>query len=106
MLIDGPPVNGHRPSVDVMFKSVARLAGRKAVGIILTGMGRDGAAGLLEMHKAGASTIGQNEKTCVVYGMPRVAYEIGAVDLQLPLNQIGEEILKSTTTTSRKDRVA
>jgi two-component system chemotaxis response regulator CheB len=89
-----------------MFQSVVRLAGRKAVGVILTGMGRDGAAGLLEMHKAGATTIGQNEKTCVVYGMPRVAQEIGAVDFQLPLNQIGEEILKSTTTTSRKDRVA
>ena len=106
MLIEGAPVNGHRPSVDVMFKSVAKLAGRKAVGVILTGMGRDGAAGLLEMNKAGASTIGQNEKSCVVYGMPRVAHEIGAVDHQLPLNQIGEEILKSTTTTSRKDRVA
>jgi two-component system chemotaxis response regulator CheB len=106
MLVEGGPVNGHRPSVDVMFQSVARLAGRKAVGIILTGMGRDGAAGLLEMHKAGATTIGQNEKTCVVYGMPRVAHEIGAVDFQLPLNQIGEEVLKSTTTTSRKDRVA
>jgi two-component system, chemotaxis family, protein-glutamate methylesterase/glutaminase len=85
---------------------VARLAGRKAVGVILTGMGRDGASGLLEMHKAGAITIGQNEKSSVVYGMPRVAHEIGAVDFQFPLNQIGEEILKSTTTTSRKDRVA
>ncbi|SOE18151.1 two-component system chemotaxis response regulator CheB [Hoeflea halophila] len=105
-LIEGAPVNGHRPSVDVMFRSVAKLAGRKAVGVILTGMGRDGAAGLLEMKKAGASTIGQNEKSCVVYGMPRVAHEIGAVDCQFPLNQIGEEILKSTTTTSRKDRVA
>ena len=106
MLIEGAPVNGHRPSVDVMFRSVAKLAGRKAVGVILTGMGRDGAAGLLEMKKAGASTIGQNEKSCVVYGMPRVAHEIGAVDHQFPLGQIGEEILKSTTTTSRKDRVA
>ena len=106
LLVEGGPVNGHRPSVDVMFRSVAKLAGRKAVGVILTGMGRDGASGLAEMHKAGATTIGQNEKTCVVYGMPRVAYEIGAVDTQLPLNQIGEEILKSTTTTSRKDRVA
>lgn len=106
MLLEGGPVNGHRPSVDVMFNSVSKLAGRKAVGVILTGMGRDGAAGLLGMRKAGATTIGQNEKTCVVYGMPRVAHEIGAVETQLPLNQIGEEILKSTTTTSRKDRVA
>ncbi|MEP3439227.1 MAG: chemotaxis response regulator protein-glutamate methylesterase [Hoeflea sp.] len=106
ILTDGDPVNGHRPSVDVLFNSVASLAGAKAVGVILTGMGRDGAAGLLKMRQAGATTIGQNEKTCVVYGMPRVAHEIGAVGVQLPLNLIGEEILKSTTTTSRKDRVA
>lgn len=106
MLMEGGPVNGHRPSVDVMFDSVAKLAGRKAIGVILTGMGRDGASGLLRMRKAGATTFGQNEKTCVVYGMPRVAHEIGAVETQLPLNLIGEEILKSTTTTSRKDRVA
>ncbi|MDF1608836.1 chemotaxis response regulator protein-glutamate methylesterase [Hoeflea sp. YIM 152468] len=105
-LLEGCPVNGHRPSVDVMFDSVTRIAGRKAVGIILTGMGRDGAAGLLGMRKAGAFTIGQNEKTCVVYGMPRVAKEIGAVECELPLNLIGEEILKTTTITSRKDRVA
>lgn len=106
ILSDGNPVNGHRPSVDVLFNSVSALAGAKAVGVILTGMGRDGAAGLLKMRQAGATTIGQNEKTCVVYGMPRVAQEIGAVGIQLPLNLIGEEILKSTTTTSRKDRVA
>jgi len=95
-LIDKPPVNGHRPSVDVLFDSVAELAGRNAVGVILTGMGRDGASGLLKMRHAGARTVGQNEKTCVVYGMPRVAYELGAVESQLPLNGIGEEILKLT----------
>jgi two-component system, chemotaxis family, protein-glutamate methylesterase/glutaminase len=95
-LLDRDPVNGHRPSVDVLFDSVAELAGRNAVGVILTGMGRDGAAGLLKMRHAGARTIGQNEKTCVVYGMPRVAHELGAVDQQLPLNAIGEEILKLT----------
>ncbi|OCW56212.1 protein-glutamate methylesterase/protein-glutamine glutaminase [Hoeflea olei] len=106
VLTDGGPVNGHRPSVDVLFNSVAGLARNKAVGVILTGMGRDGAAGLLKMRQAGATTIGQNEKTCVVYGMPRVAHEIGAVGVQLPLNLIGEEILKATTITSRKDRVA
>ena len=106
ILTDGQPINGHRPSVDALFNSVASLAGAKAVGVILTGMGRDGAAGLLKMRQAGATTIGQNEKTCVVYGMPRVAYEIGAVGSQLPLNLIGEEVLKSTTITSRKDRVA
>ncbi|MDL2404885.1 protein-glutamate O-methylesterase CheB [Rhizobium calliandrae] len=95
-LIERGPVNGHRPSVDVLFDSVAELAGRNAVGVILTGMGRDGAAGLLKMRHAGARTIGQNEKTCVVYGMPRVAFELGAVEQQFPLNAIGEEILKVT----------
>ena len=95
-LIEREPVNGHRPSVDVLFESVAELAGRNAVGAILTGMGRDGASGLLKMRNAGARTLGQNEKTCVVYGMPRVAYEIGAVEAQLPLDSIGEEILKLT----------
>jgi two-component system, chemotaxis family, protein-glutamate methylesterase/glutaminase len=95
-LVDKPPVNGHRPSVDVLFDSVAELAGRNAIGVILTGMGRDGATGLLKMRHAGARTVGQNEKTCVVYGMPRVAFEIGAVETQLPLNGIGEEILKLT----------
>jgi two-component system chemotaxis response regulator CheB len=95
-LVDKPPVNGHRPSVDMLFDSVAELAGRNAVGVILTGMGRDGASGLLKMRHAGARTVGQNEKTCIVYGMPRVAFELGAVENQLPLNGIGEEILKLT----------
>lgn len=95
-LVERDPVNGHRPSVDVLFDSVADLAGRNAVGVILTGMGRDGAAGLLKMRNAGARTVGQNEKTCVVYGMPRVAHEIGAVEQQLPLGSIGEEVLKLT----------
>jgi two-component system chemotaxis response regulator CheB len=95
-LLDKPPVNGHRPSVDVLFDSVAEVAGRNAIGVILTGMGRDGANGLLKMRHAGARTLGQNEKTCVVYGMPRVAWEIGAVEMQLPLSAIGEEVLKLT----------
>ena len=95
-LVERDPVNGHRPSVDVLFDSVAELAGRNAVGVILTGMGRDGAAGLLKMRHAGARTIGQNEKTCVVYGMPRVAFELGAVEHQFPLSSIGEEVLKIT----------
>ncbi|MCL6705534.1 protein-glutamate O-methylesterase CheB [Pseudomonas sp. R2.Fl] len=102
-LVERPPVNGHRPSVDVLFDSVAELAGRNAVGVILTGMGRDGAAGLLKMRHAGARTIGQNEKTCVVYGMPRVAQELGAVEHQLPLGSIGEEILKLTA--ARKEGI-
>lgn len=95
-LLEREPVNGHRPSVDVLFDSVAELAGRSAVGVILTGMGRDGASGLLKMRNAGARTLGQNERTCVVYGMPRVANDIGAVEQQLPLGAIGEEILKLT----------
>ncbi|PTM97675.1 protein-glutamate O-methylesterase CheB [Mycoplana dimorpha] len=101
-LVERDPVNGHRPSVDVLFDSVAELAGRNAVGVILTGMGRDGAAGLLKMRHAGAHTIGQNEKTCVVYGMPRVAYELGAVEHQLPLASIGEEILKNTAAAGKE----
>lgn len=92
-LTDEPPVNGHRPSVDVLFDSVSRVAGDAAVGVILTGMGRDGAQGLLGMRRAGAVTLGQNESTSVVYGMPKVAFEIGAVERQLPLEKIGVEII-------------
>lgn len=84
----GPRVNGHCPSVDVLFESVAKVAGPKAVGIILTGMGGDGARGLLQMRKAGARTIGQDESTCVVYGMPKVAYDLGAVEHQEKLSDI------------------
>ena len=79
-LNDGPPVSGHRPSVDVLFESVARTVAPRAVGVILTGMGRDGAKGLLAMRKAGCATLGQDEGTALVYGMPRVAFEIGAVE--------------------------
>ena len=91
-LRQGEPVNGHRPSVDVLFESVAKL-NRPAVGAILTGMGRDGAAGLMSMKKAGARTLGQDESSCVVYGMPRVAFEIGAVDKQVGLSRMGPAIL-------------
>lgn len=87
----GPKVNGHCPSVDVLFESVAKAAGNKAVGIILTGMGRDGAEGLLSMRKAGARTIGQNEASCIVYGMPKAAYDIGAVESQIDLTQIAQK---------------
>ncbi len=86
----GPRVNGHCPSVDVLFDSVAKAAGPDAVGIILTGMGGDGAKGLLAMRKAGARTIGQDESTCVVYGMPKVAYDIGAVEFQDKLQDIAK----------------
>jgi two-component system chemotaxis response regulator CheB len=89
-------VNGHRPSVDVLFNSVAHVAGAKAVGVILTGMGRDGADGLRAMRDAGANTIGQNQATSLVYGMPKVAFERGGVERQLPLNKIGDEIINLT----------
>ncbi|WP_286946695.1 protein-glutamate methylesterase/protein-glutamine glutaminase [Acetobacterium sp. UBA5834] len=87
-------VSGHCPSVDVLFDSVAAVAGRQSVGVILTGMGRDGANGLLKIKKTGAYTIGQDEKSSVVYGMPMVAYNIGAVDKQLPLDRIADEIIR------------
>lgn len=93
----GEAVNGHRPSVDVLFLSVCKALGEKAVGAILTGMGRDGAAGLLAMRKAGARTFGQNEASSVVYGMPKVAFEWGAVEKQLPLARLGHEILAATS---------
>ncbi|MDE6748490.1 MAG: chemotaxis response regulator protein-glutamate methylesterase [Lachnospiraceae bacterium] len=86
----GPRVNGHCPSVEVLFESVAKVAGPAAVGIILTGMGGDGGKGLLSMRKAGARTIGQDESTCVVYGMPKVAYDLGAVEYQEKLNDIAK----------------
>lgn len=85
-------VNGHCPSVDVLFNSVAKAAGRQALGIILTGMGGDGAKGLLEMRNAGAQTIGEDEASCVVYGMPKVAYDLGAVQYQMPLAAIAGKI--------------
>ncbi len=92
----GAPVNGHRPSVDVLFQSVAKAVGAHAVGIILTGMGRDGADGLLAMRQAGAPTFGQSELSCLIYGMPKVAFEIGATQKQVPLNKVASEILRAT----------
>ena len=89
----GEKVSGHCPSVDVLFESVAACAGAKAIGVILTGMGNDGADGLLRMRLAGAPTIGQDERSCVVYGMPKVAYEKGAVLHQLPLGKIAAQIV-------------
>lgn len=86
----GEKVNSHCPSVDVLFHSVAKVAGDRAVGIILTGMGGDGAKGLREMRDAGARTIGQDESTCVVYGMPKVAYELGAVEYQEKVQDIAK----------------
>ncbi len=89
---DGPVVNHHKPSVDVLFRSVAQAAGRNAIGVILTGMGDDGARGLLCMRQAGARTLAQDEATCVVYGMPKAAVAMGAVDRSVGLDQMGAAI--------------
>ena len=90
---DGPLVNRHRPSVDVLFRSVSKCAGANALGVIMTGMGDDGAAGLLEMRKAGAHTLAQDEDSCVVYGMPKEAVKRGGVERTVPLTAIWREIM-------------
>ena len=92
-LLQTPPVNRHRPAVDVLFHSAAQLVGRNALGVILTGMGKDGAQGLLAMHQAGARTYGQDEASCVVYGMPREAAQIGAVDEVVSLDEMSRRVL-------------
>jgi two-component system chemotaxis response regulator CheB len=89
----GPAVNHHRPSVDVLFQSVSRSAGSSAVGVLLTGMGTDGAKGLLAMHEKGAYTLAQDEETCVVFGMPREAVKLGAVDDVIPIQHIPRAIV-------------
>lgn len=94
----GAKVSGHCPSVDVMFDSVATVAGKNSLGVILTGMGADGANGILKMRKAGAYTIGQDKESCVVYGMPMVAFNIGGITKQLPLDRIGNEIIRYLNT--------
>lgn len=101
-LLDSGPVSGHRPSVDVLFQSVARVARSKAVGVILTGMGRDGATGLKAMRDAGAMTFGQDEASSVVYGMPKVAQELGAVQRQAPIDRIADLVLDSCVRTLRE----
>jgi two-component system chemotaxis response regulator CheB len=92
-VIDGPVVNRHRPSVDVLFRSVAKFAGKNATGIIMTGMGDDGARGLKEMLDAGAATVAQDEASCVVFGMPKEAIKLGAAKRVLPLDQMHLAIL-------------
>lgn len=94
----GEKVSGHCPSVDVLFNSVAAACGKDAVGVIFTGMGSDGARGLLAMRQKGARTIGQDEASCVVYGMPKVAFDIGAVERQIPLDGIANAIVNAVTT--------
>ncbi|MEI7613364.1 MAG: chemotaxis response regulator protein-glutamate methylesterase [Betaproteobacteria bacterium] len=91
---EGPRVNRHIPSVDVLFRSVARYAGKNAMGVIMTGMGDDGARGLKEMHDVGATTLAQDEASCVVYGMPKEAVKLGAVDRSLPLSALAGAIMK------------
>lgn len=88
-----PPVHSCRPAVDVLFKSVAELVGAEALGVILTGIGHDGTQGLLEMKQKGSPTLGQDEASSVVYGMPRSAFESGAVDMQVPLDKMAIEIM-------------
>jgi two-component system chemotaxis response regulator CheB len=92
----GPLVHHQRPSVDVLFHSVAAHAGSNAVGVILTGMGADGAAGLLRMKEAGARTVAQDEKSCVVFGMPREAIRLGAAEQVVPLDQVTRTVLEMT----------
>jgi two-component system chemotaxis response regulator CheB len=95
VLSQDPPVNHHRPSVEVLFKSAAKVLGRGAVGVMLTGMGKDGAVAMLEMHRAGAYNLAQDEASCVVFGMPREAIALGAVDEIVPLDKMTERALSA-----------
>nr|WP_218649672.1 chemotaxis response regulator protein-glutamate methylesterase [Pseudomonas taiwanensis] len=104
-LSEAPPVNGHRPAVDVMFNSAARCAGRNLIAALLTGMGKDGARGLLEIREAGGYTVAQDEASCVVYGMPREAAEIGAAEEVLPLEEIGPALLAQARRRGSGNRV-
>lgn len=100
-LIDSEPVHGFKPSVDALFHSVAETAGGHSIGVIMSGMGRDGVEGLLAMRKAGARTLGQDAPTSAVYGMPKAAFEIGAVEQQMPVEDLAREILNLCNTHSR-----
>lgn len=102
-ITDGPPVNRHRPSVDVLFRSAANNAGKNAVGVILTGMGDDGAAGMLEMKRNGAYTVAQNEDTCVVFGMPKEAIARGGVDHVAPLFEIPDYVVRYVNSNGGRD---
>lgn len=104
-LDEGPPVNRHRPSVDVLFHSAAGQAGRNAIGVLLTGMGKDGATGLLEMRQAGAATLAQDEASCVVYGMPREAVALGGAGEVLALEEIAPRLLSLAAASGRAQRV-
>ncbi len=101
-LSQAEPVNRHRPSVDVLFRSAANYAGKNAIGVILTGMGKDGAAGMLEMHRAGAYNFAQDEASCVVFGMPKEAITVGAVDEILPLHEMARRVLGRLTSMGQR----
>lgn len=104
-LDSGPPVNRHRPSVDVLFRSAARCAGKNAIGVLLTGMGKDGAAGLLEMRQAGACTVAQDEQSCVVFGMPREAIALGGASEVLTLEDIAARVMQLADNSGQTPRV-
>lgn len=101
-LSNGPPVNRHRPSVDVLFRSTANCAGKNALAIIMTGMGDDGAAGMLEMHQVGACTMAQDEQSCVVFGMPKEAIALGGVDEIVPLQDLSKRLLAWLTAQGKR----
>ena len=104
-LSNAPPVNRHRPSVDVLFRSAANVAGHHAIGVILTGMGKDGAVGMREMKDAGAYNYAQDEKTCVVFGMPKEAIALGGVDEILPIEQIAPHVLQKLVLHGRGQKI-
>ncbi|QJQ96568.1 MULTISPECIES: chemotaxis response regulator protein-glutamate methylesterase [Halomonadaceae] len=104
-LDDGPPVNRHRPSVDVLFNSAAKAAGRNAIGVLLTGMGKDGAQGLLEMRRAGSVTLAQDEASCVVFGMPREAIALGGACEVVTLDDIASRLMALVAASGRAQRV-
>ena len=101
-----PPIHFTRPAVDMLFNSAAKSAGRHALGVILTGMGRDGAQGMQQLKAAGAVTLAQNEETCVVYGMPKAAVDLGVVDRVVPLNLMANAILQALRETTVKNELA
>ncbi|MEW6693885.1 MAG: chemotaxis response regulator protein-glutamate methylesterase [Pseudomonadota bacterium] len=102
---DSPPVNRHKPSVEVLFRSCARVLGPNAIGVMLTGMGADGATAMKEMHDAGAYTIAQDEASCVVFGMPKMAIQAGGVDVVLPLKQIARAIMERVAASGIRHRI-
>lgn len=102
---DTPPINRHRPAVDILFESVAKHAGKHAIGILLTGMGKDGAQGMLKMKEAGAYTVAQDEETCIVFGMPKAAIDLGASTEVLPLNNIAEVVWDQLSSANKLMRI-